>query len=54
MPLSFAACTTWGFQWLIPVLTGGISVMTAVQGERRRPQTLGILTRTAQWLRVAA
>ncbi len=43
-------------QWLIPVLTGSISVMTAVQGEQQRPlpQTLGILTRTAQWLRVAA
>jgi hypothetical protein len=43
-------------QWLIPALTGGISVMTAVQGEQQRPlpQTFGILTKTAQWLRPAA
>jgi hypothetical protein len=43
-------------QWLIPALTGGISVMTAVQGEQQRPyqQLLGILTKTAQWLHSAA
>jgi len=43
-------------QWLIPALTGGISVMTALQGEQQRPlpQTFGILTRTVQWLRPAA
>ena len=42
-------------QWLVPALTGGISVMTAAQGEQQRPlpQAVGILTRTAQWLRAA-
>jgi hypothetical protein len=40
-------------QWLIPALTGGISVMTAVQGEQQRPsqQLSGILTKAGQWLR---
>lgn len=43
-------------QWLIPALTGGISVMTAVQGEQQRPsrQLSGILTKATQWLRVTA
>jgi hypothetical protein len=43
-------------QWLVPALTGGISVLTAVQGEQQRPlpQMYGILTKTAQWLRAAA
>jgi hypothetical protein len=42
-------------QWLVPALTGGISVMTAVQGEQQRPlpQAAGILARAAQWLRAA-
>jgi len=43
-------------QWLIPALTGGISVMTAVQGEQQRPsqQLPGILTKAARWLRATA
>ena len=43
-------------QWLIPALTGGMSVMTAVQGEQQRPsqQLSGILTKAGQWLRAAA
>jgi hypothetical protein len=43
-------------QWLIPALTGGMSVMTAVQGEQQRPsqQLSGILTKAGQWLRVTA
>jgi hypothetical protein len=43
-------------QWLIPALTGGMSVMTAVQGEQQRPsqQLSGILTKAGQWLRATA
>jgi hypothetical protein len=43
-------------QWLIPALTGGISVLTAVHGEQQRPsqQAAGIFTKPGQWLRTAA
>jgi hypothetical protein len=43
-------------QWLIPALTGGISVLTAVHGEQQRPdqQAAGILSKPGQWLRAAA
>jgi hypothetical protein len=43
-------------QWLIPALTGGISVLTAVQGEQQRPgrQLSGILAKPGQLLRAAA
>lgn len=43
-------------QWLIPALTGGISVMTSLQGEQQRPgeQLSGILAKPRQWLRAAS
>lgn len=43
-------------QWLIPALTGGISVMTSLQGEQQRPgeQLSGILAKPGQWLRAVA
>jgi hypothetical protein len=43
-------------QWLIPALTGGITVLSAVQGEQQRPgqQLSGILAKPGQWLRAAA
>lgn len=43
-------------QWLIPALTGGISVLSALQGEQQRPaqQVSGILAKPGQWLRAAA
>jgi hypothetical protein len=43
-------------QWLIPTLTGGISVPSALQGEQQRPtqQLSRILTRPGRWLRAAA
>jgi hypothetical protein len=43
-------------QWLIPGLTGGISVLTALAGEQQRPgrQLAGALAKPAQWLRAAA
>jgi hypothetical protein len=42
-------------QWLIPALTGGISVLSALQGEQQRPaqQLSGILAKTGKWLRAA-
>jgi hypothetical protein len=42
-------------QWLIPVLTGGICVLNAVQGEQQRPtqQVSGILAKSRQLLRSA-
>jgi hypothetical protein len=46
-----AAC-----QWLIPALTGGISVLSALHGEQQRPaqQASGVLAKPGQWLRAAA
>ncbi|MDT7577298.1 MAG: hypothetical protein QOH17_3631, partial [Pseudonocardiales bacterium] len=43
-------------QWLIPTLTGGISILNALQGEQQRPtqQLPAILAKPAQWLRAAA
>ncbi len=43
-------------QWLIPTLTGGISVLSALQGEQQRPtqQLSGILTKPGKWLRPSA
>jgi hypothetical protein len=43
-------------QWLIPALTGGITVVTALQGEQQRPgqQLSGILAKPGQWLRASA
>jgi hypothetical protein len=43
-------------QWLIPALTGGISVLSALQGEQQRPaqQLSGILAKPGKWLRAAA
>lgn len=43
-------------QWLIPALTGGISVLTSLQGEQQRPgeQLSGILSTPGRWLRGAA
>lgn len=43
-------------QWLIPLFTGGISVLTALAGEQQRPgqQLTGIATRPARWFRAAA
>jgi hypothetical protein len=43
-------------QWLIPALTGGISIMTSLQGEQQRPgqQLSGILAKPGKWLRAAA
>jgi hypothetical protein len=43
-------------QWLIPTLTGGISVLSALQGEQQRPaqQLPGILSKPGRWLRAAA
>ena len=40
-------------QWLIPGLTGGIEVLTALQGEQQRPeqQVSGLLAKPQQWLR---
>ena len=40
-------------QWLIPALTGGLTVLNAVAGEQQRPaqQAAGVLARSAQWLR---
>lgn len=40
-------------QWLIPALTGGISVLTALAGEQQRPvqQLAGLVTRPLRWLR---
>lgn len=42
-------------QWLIPTLTGGISVLNAMQGEQQRPtqQLSGILAKSRQLLRSA-
>jgi hypothetical protein len=42
-------------QWLIPALTGGITVLSALQGEQQRPdqQLSGIFTKPGQWLRAA-
>jgi hypothetical protein len=42
-------------QWLIPTLTGGISVLNALQGEQQRPtqQLSGILAKSRQLLRSA-
>lgn len=42
--------------WLIPALTGGISVVAALQGEQQRPgrQMSGILAKPGQWLRAVA
>jgi hypothetical protein len=42
-------------QWLIPTLTGGISVLNALQGEQQRPthQLPGILAQSRQLLRSA-
>jgi hypothetical protein len=39
-------------QWIIPVLTGGIAVLTAVHGEQQRPdqQAKGILAKPVQAL----
>jgi hypothetical protein len=43
-------------QWLIPTLTGGISILNALQGEQQRPtqQLPAILAKPTQWLRAAA
>lgn len=43
-------------QWLIPALTGGMSVLTALAGEQQRPeqQLAGFLAKPAQRLRAAA
>jgi hypothetical protein len=43
-------------QWLIPTLTGGISVLNALQGEHQRPtpQLLEILAKPGRRLRAAA
>jgi hypothetical protein len=40
-------------QWLIPALTGGISVLTALAGEQQRPvqQLAGLVTRRLRRLR---
>ncbi len=48
MQRQLAAC-----QWLIPALTGGISVLTALAGEQQRPgqQLVGIIAKPARWLR---
>lgn len=42
--------------WLIPALTGGMSVLTALAGEQQRPgqQLAGVIAKPAQWLRAAA
>ena len=42
-------------QWLIPALTGGIMLLTSLQGEQQRPgqQLSGILAKPGQWLRAA-
>ncbi len=43
-------------QWLIPALTGGMSVLTAVAGEQQRPgqQLSGRVGGAVSWLRPAA
>jgi hypothetical protein len=43
-------------QWLVPILTGGISVLNALQGEQQRPtqQLPGILAKPGRWLRAVA
>lgn len=43
-------------QWLIPALTGGVSVLTALAGEQQRPgqQLAGMIAKPVSWLRVAA
>lgn len=43
-------------QWLIPALTGGVSVLTALAGEQQRPgeQLAAIIARPAAWLGAAA
>ena len=43
-------------QWLIPALTGGILVLTAVHGEQQRPgqQASGTFSKPGQWLCAAA
>lgn len=43
-------------QWLIPVLTGGVSVLTALAGEQQRPgqQLAGMIAKPALWFRAAA
>ncbi len=43
-------------QWLIPALTGGVAVLTSVQGEQQRPgqQLSGALTKPVRWLRAVA
>jgi hypothetical protein len=43
-------------QWLIPALTGGISVLNALQGEQQRPaqQLSGLLAQPGKWLRAVA
>jgi hypothetical protein len=42
-------------QWLIPTLTGGISVLNALHGEQQRPaqQVSGIVAKARQLLRAA-
>ncbi|WP_370964618.1 hypothetical protein [Amycolatopsis sp. cg9] len=43
-------------QWLIPALTGGVSVLTALAGEQQRPgrQLAGAIAKPARLLRAAA
>ena len=43
-------------QWVIPALTGGIAVLSALHGEQQRPseQASGILQKPAQLLGIAA
>lgn len=43
-------------QWVIPALTGGITVLTALHGEQQRPseQASGLLQKPAELLGVAA
>jgi hypothetical protein len=39
-------------QWLVPALTGGITVLNSVHGEQQRPsqQLPGILAKPMRWL----
>jgi len=43
-------------QWVIPALTGAVTVLNAVHGEQQRPsqQAPGILTKRAQLLGFAS
>lgn len=43
-------------QWLIPALTGGVSVLTALAGEQQRPgeQLAATIAKPVAWLRAAA